>query len=208
MPRNTDHERFRNCLTACAELYRVEVSKPAADMWWLALKGYDIAAVERAFQKHVTNPDNGQFMPKPADIIRMIGGTTLDSAMTAWAVVDRAVRQVGPYASVVFDDPVIHRVIADMGGWIRLCTGTKDEKDWPFVGNEFRTRYKGSAMRDQFAYPEHLIGLAEQNGRPFGECMRLIGNPDGCTKVLKHGVTMEMLSFGPERVPAQLEHRQ
>lgn len=189
MPKGTDHERFRNCLAACAELYGKEISRVAADLWWASLKGYDMAAVERAFQKHVTNPDTGQFMPKPADIIRMIGGTTLDGAMVAWALVDRSVRTVGPYASVVFGDPVIHRVLADMGGWVRMCTGTKDEKDWPFVGNEFRTRYKGAVVRDGLVYPGRLPGLAEQNGRPAIECTVYIGDQQRALEVQRGGIS-------------------
>lgn len=196
----TVSNRFRNCLTACAELYGQPVSSAVADLWWAALRQYDIAAVERAFQKHMTNPDTGQFMPKPADIIRMIGGTTIDSAMVAWALVDRAVRSVGPYASVAFDDPVIHRVIHDMGGWIRLCTGTRDEKDWPFVGNEFRTRYKGAAMRDQLEHPAYLPGLAEQSGRPASECMRYIGDQKKALAVTQIRTTY---LAGPKKVTYQ-----
>lgn len=35
--------------------------------------------------------------------------------MVAWNKVDKAVRQVGAWTSVMFDDALIHRVISDMG---------------------------------------------------------------------------------------------
>ena len=51
-----------------------------------------------------------------ADILRMMQGTSLDSALSAWAKVDKAVRRVGTYETIVFDDEIIHRVIHDMSG--------------------------------------------------------------------------------------------
>jgi hypothetical protein len=30
--------------------------------------------------------------------------------------------QVGAYQSVVFDDPLIHLVLEDLGGWIKICS--------------------------------------------------------------------------------------
>lgn len=156
----TDRKRLAHCLLAASELYGKSVSEPVADIWWNALRGYDIGAIEGAFQRHMTNPDTGQFMPKPADIVRIVAGTSQDGAMVAWAKVDKAVRTVGSYASVVFDDALIMRVLQDMGGWIAL--GTKSGDEWPFVANEFRTRYVGYRQRGEAPdYPSRLVGIAE-----------------------------------------------
>ncbi len=57
----------------------------------------------------------------------MLGGSTQDAALAAWSKVDRAVREVGPYQSVAFDDALIHRVLFEMGGWIPLGSKTEDE---------------------------------------------------------------------------------
>jgi len=61
------------------------------------------------------------WMPKIADIVRMIDGSTQSAAATAWAKVMRAVGSVGQYQSLAFDDPVIHLAIDETGGWISLC---------------------------------------------------------------------------------------
>src|SRR5260363_262611 len=85
----------------------------------------------------------------------------------AWANVDQAVRGVGPYQSVVFEDALIHRVLAEMGGWIPL--GSKTEDEWPFVHNEFVNRYRGYRMRSETPdYPPVLIGLFEAQNRQSG----------------------------------------
>jgi hypothetical protein len=93
-----DRKRFAHCLLAASELYGKPVSESVTAIWWDALKAYDIGAVEVAFRRHFSNPDSGQFMPKPADIVRVVAGSSQDGAMVAWAKVDKAVRQVGPYA--------------------------------------------------------------------------------------------------------------
>lgn len=184
-----DRKRFALCLLAMAEIYGKQVSEAVSAVWWNALKTWDIQAVEEAFAKHTQSPDNGQFMPKPADIIRMLAGTSTDASMVAWAKVDKAIRTVGTYASVVFDDPLIHRVVHDMGGWIGL--GQKDNEEWPFIANEFRTRYQGYRSRGETPdYLPTLIGLTDahnikQGFRPTTPVM--IGDPAKAQNVLDSG---------------------
>lgn len=195
--RHEDFEDFRDGISGVYGFYGKEVSGFALDVWWNALKGFDLAAIRDAFNRHLVNPDAGQYLPKPADIMRMLGGSTQDAALRAWAKVDRAVRQVGTYADVVFDDPLIHRVLHDMGGWIGL--GMKTEDEWPFVAREFENRYRGYRMRSE--KPEHprvLIGLANAHNSKGGfklETARLIGNVDDCKRVRDSGRDMGTLTF-------------
>lgn len=162
-----DHELpdFSKTLLAVADYYGRELSENVIDLYWNGLREYDLASVKRALWAHVRNPDTGQFMPKIADVARMTQGRTDDQAAVAWSKVDQAVRRVGTYQCIVFDDPVIHRVLLDMGGWVYI--GSKDENDWPFVAKEFQNRYRGYRMRDETPeYPPVLIGLANaQNGK-------------------------------------------
>ena len=141
-----------------------EYDKPASDFavqaFWIALSRFDFDAVARAFNIHYSSPDNGKWPPKPGDIIRILEGGSGDRALLAWSKVDKAVRTVGPYESVVFDDPLIHSVIRDMGGWIKL--GDCGERDFEFRGKEFCTRYRGYAENGKVdKFPAKLIGLAE-----------------------------------------------
>lgn len=198
-----DRKRFAHCLLAASEVYGREVSPAVAEVWWSALRGYDAAAVETAFQRHMTNPDTGQFMPKPADIVRILAGTSQDGAMVAWAKVDRAMRTVGAYQSVVFDDPLAMRVLQDMGGWIALGTKTSDE--WPFVANEFRTRYVGYRQRGEIPdYPSRLPGIAEADrircGRGPGDAV-LIGDPIAAQRIVNSG--SDKPAIGIQRIPVE-----
>jgi hypothetical protein len=128
--RREDYDRFAQMLAAASDLYGKSISGGAMTLWWEALRRYDVADVERAFRAAVSNPESGQFMPKPADIIRAIDGTSGDRSLLAWGKVMDAMRAVGAYNSVAFDDPVIHAVVSDMGGWPKLCREELHRMPW------------------------------------------------------------------------------
>ena len=192
-----DFQKFREGIEGVYTFYNKEISTFALDVWWNALRAYDLSAVIESFNRHLMNPDAGMWLPKPADIVKMFGGRTQDRALMAWSKVDRAVRSVGNYESVAFDDPVIHRVIHEMGGWIGL--GQKTEDDWPFVAKEFENRYRGYAMRSETPdYPPTLIGIAEAHNSRKGlatERPRLIGNADVAAQVMRGGSAVNLIGM-------------
>lgn len=192
-----DYEEFAGMVGAITELYGRAASEFAITIWWGALRQYDLSAVRQAFDRHVRNPDSGQFAPKPADLIRMMGGTTQDSALVAWAKVDRALRVVGTYRSVAFDDALVHRVLTEMGGWTAL--GAKTEKEWPFVAKEFENRYRGYRMRNERPdYPPVLIGIAEARNSQAGfrsEEPTLIGDQVQAERVMAGGTTQPLIAM-------------
>lgn len=187
---DADRKQFASAMLAMAEYYGKPMSKSILGLWWHALQGYDIAAIEEAVHTHMRS-DQGEFMPKAAHLVKLIEGSTVDRALRAWAMVDKAVRRVGTYRSVVFDDPIIMRVIQDMGGWEKL--GAAQESEWPFIAKEFENRYRGFAA--QGVEPEHppkLAGLFEREnsheGRPV-EPPVLIGDRELAMQVLLSGST-------------------
>src|SRR5690606_37756580 len=187
--KDSDKAQFFTLIGGVYAFYRQDMSEFAGSVWWQAMQPYEFAAVADALNRHCVNPDTGQFMPKPADVVKMLQGSTQDSAMVAWSKVDKGVRQVGTYSSVVFDDPIIHRVIHDMGGWVAL--GSKDENEWPFVAKEFQTRYRGYRVRNEIPeYPKQLIGIAESHNSREGHQSQppvLIGNGEAAKRVLQGG---------------------
>lgn len=192
-----DRKPFFALIAGVYAFYDKGFSDFAGRVWWEAAKPFDLKAVSDALNRHCVNPDVGQFMPKPADVVRMLQGSTQDSALAAWSKLDRAVREVGTYRSVVFEDALIHRIVLEMGGWVSL--GAKDEKEWPFIRNEFVNRYRGYRGRSEIPeYPPVLIGLAEANNRKGGfeiEAPILIGNPDLAQRVLTGGSNTPVLAF-------------
>lgn len=72
--KDRDKQAFAQTLTAISELYGKEVSAASMRLWWNCLEHYSLAKVQQAFSAHAKDPDRGQWMPKPADIVRQIDG--------------------------------------------------------------------------------------------------------------------------------------
>jgi hypothetical protein len=188
---------FCELLGVVSEQYGKPISEGAKILYWQGLADFEFPAVQQALFRHVRNPDNGMFMPKVADIVRMLQGSTQDSALNAWAKVDKAVRQVGTGSTVVFDDPIIHRVLQDMGGWLGL--GQRSEDEWPFVAKEFENRYRGFKARGEKPdYPKTLVGIYDAHNLPNGFKATqpvLIGNRQLAEQVMLGGTDKPALEF-------------
>lgn len=197
----TPHDKpaFAHLIAMLGEYYGREISEGLIGMYWQGLEEYDIEAIRDALNRHMRNPDTGSFMPRIADITRMLHGSTQDSALRAWAKVDKAVRHVGTYQSVVFDDPLIHAVVQDMGGWVGLGSRTEDE--WPFVAREFETRYRGYRVRlASRDYPRVLIGISEAHNARTGKAIQppvLIGDQAAAQRVMAGGSSAPAVGFRP-----------
>lgn len=192
-----DFDKFKDGLIGVYSFYDKEINTFSLDLWWNALKQFDLAAIVQAFNRHVVNTESGKWLPKPADIIRMLQGSTQDSALVAWAKVDKAVRHKGTYVDVVFDDPLIHRVLHDMGGWIAL--GQKNEDEWPFVAREFENRYRGFKERNEMPeYPPILVGIANAHNSSKGlqqQPFVMIGDTSNCHRVMNGGTDKPLVGF-------------
>lgn len=196
--RDEEIKPFTNSLTAAMEVYDKRVTSMTIQIWWESLSQFELNAVLNALSRHVKNPDSGQFAPKPADIIRLIEGGTVDRGMQAWSKLDKAIRTVGPYQSVVFDDPVIHKVISEMGGWIKF--GEITEEEYPFTRNEFVKRYRGVLESQHIEYPEKLIGIAEHSNAEAGRKIApplLIGDTEKAKLVYEGGSGRNTLQISP-----------
>ncbi|WBA13874.1 DUF6475 domain-containing protein [Salinivibrio proteolyticus] len=185
---NNDRKQFATELTDVLAVYGREASKGVLRVYWEALKHYDLSAVTEALSRHTQNPDNGQFAPKPADLIKLMGGTSNDRALIAWAKVSRAIGAVGGHSSIVFDDALIHAVIHDMGGWPAICR--YPESELKFVAREFENRYRTYLFHRPQNYPPKLVGIAEmgnvQAGFPIDPPLT-VGKTDACRLVFKGG---------------------
>jgi hypothetical protein len=189
-----EKRRFASLMTALADYYEKSLSKGVIALYWDGLRQYDYEAIEKAAWAHTQLPDEaGRWMPKVSDLNKMLAGRTSDQGQIAWSKVDWTVRTVGPYADVAFDDPLIHRVIQEMGGWVHLCG--KDEKEWPFTAKEFITRYQSYKMTGET--PEHapyLTGIASSQNQSAGHVnkleVRLIGNAKKAREVIKGAETL------------------
>lgn len=186
-----DHEKFLEVLGGVHDFYGKDLSEFAVSVWKLACESFDAEQVTKALSAHLMDPERGQFMPKPADIVRHLQGTNTDRSLIAWGKTLDALQRVGAYTSVCFDDGLIHAVIEDMGGWVKLCRSNTDELG--YLQNRFCTTYKAYAGRGDVAYPALLAGEHDQQNSLRGfkaSPPALIGNPDRAKRVHLMGSNM------------------
>jgi len=198
---DSDKHKFAAAMTGLSEYYQKPMSKFVMRIYWEGLREFDFEAVERAIMAHINSSDeSGKWMPKVADLKQYLVGNSVDAASTAWAKVYSALRFRGTGDSVVFDDPIIHRVISDLGGWQSLGTKTEDEVKW--IGKAFETQYKGWRMRGESPdYPRKLIGSYEAYNGVKGFVVAdpyLIGDVEKAKAVLVGG--SDTCSFGMSRL--------
>lgn len=185
-----DMVAFTHALTNALALQRKSCSAEDVVFWFKALASYDLTDVCRAITDHVRDPDEGKYPIKPADVIRRIDGSGDARALRGWSLVERAMRSIGPWQSVAFDDPCIHAVIVDMGGWSHLCE-TRDQ-DLPFVRQEFVRRYRAALIHPPALeeVPRALPGLGSATASP-----RLVGDPNRALAVWRSGASAPQKSF-------------
>ncbi len=184
-----EKHKFLDVLQGVHDFYGKDMSKFAVTVWAMACETFDVQQVSKALSAHLMDPERGQFMPKPADIVRQLQGTNTDRSLVAWGKVLDATQRVGAYASVVFDDGLIHSAISDMGGWMQLCRSKTD--DLPFLQKRFCDGYKAYANRGDVVYPSVLLGEHELANNAKGYTSAppvLIGNPQKAEKVRLLGV--------------------
>jgi hypothetical protein len=190
-----DFDRFTMALTGAAEVYGKPLSELAIRLYWQTLARYEIEQIEHAVQAHMISPDGGQFMPKPADLVRIIDGGGQGRAATAWDHVATAGRLVGGYESVAFDDPIIHAVLTDMGGLASLNDTLQDPRvpgsNYPFMARDFQTRYRAYLERGApVRAPSKLIGRFDIANLPRGypeQAPLLVGDPEKAKRLMESG---------------------
>lgn len=188
--KQTDHEAFAALLGDAMAFYRQNVSNFAMGVWWQACEAFSLEQVTKALSAHAMDPERGQFPPKPADIVRVLQGTRTDRSLVAWGKVLDAMQRVGAYASVVFDEGVIHAVVEDLGGWPAICRG--ELKDLPHVERRFCESYRAYAARGDVAFPAMLPGAHQSDnalkGTPSAPPV-LIGDPKRAKEALRVGLS-------------------
>lgn len=106
--------------------------------------------------------------------------------------IKKAMNSVGTYATVAFDDPTIHLVIRDFGGWIKL--GMTDMEEFEnLLKWDLPRLYKAYATRKNADIPLMLEGKADD------KTVKYIGNEEKAKRwILSYQQKIERLENKPE----------
>lgn len=157
-----DRKRFLAELLAVHGLFDKALTEIQMRLWCDTLAGEETEVVCRALQAHVADTDRGQFCPKPADLLRLIRGTSNDVALVAWQDVLSQARSVGRNG-VPRLTGAQRAALDGIGGWTRLCNS--DESEHGFIQREFLANYGAAVSVDraaQMAAPPDVARLAEE----------------------------------------------
>lgn len=166
-------DKVKNVITSSLLMMRelYPSSRPISDVTigaWMAtdLRLFDPESVSRAFACWINAGDSR--MPTPVEILKILRGSEEDLALAALIKVEKAMSRHGSYATVVFDDPIIHAVIDELGGWIKCCHVTEKELTW--WEKDFRERYRHHLRRGiPLDVSPKLLGILDETNLPHGE---------------------------------------
>lgn len=189
-----NEQQIRMLVAHVFSFYGKEASKFIADAFYFALSKFDAARVEKVALEHISDPQKGQFMPRPADLIARLEGTSTDRATVAWLKAREAASDVGAYSSVEFDDPLIAGVIDAMGGWPKFCR--LEQKDISYAGHEFGKHYEALArVGAGVEHPKFLRGecdsadVYQKFGLPAPDAVRITTGTTGLKNPVAIGHT-------------------
>lgn len=135
-------------------------------------------------------------LPMPADIRKYCLETReedLDIRVAAARnKIKKAMNSIGTYVTVAFDDPIIHLVIRDFGGWIKL--GMTDMEEFEnLLKWDLSRLYKAYATRKNADIPLMLEGKADD------KTVKYIGNEEKAKRwILSYIQKVERLENKPE----------
>lgn len=160
-----NRERLYLLMAMLAEEYTPGklVSDLKGELWFEELKQYTIEKIEQSIKKIIRTRTLSTY-PKVSEIIREIEGSSEDKSLTAWLKVKESIARVGAYQSVQFDDPVIHSVINDLGGWPKVCEVLEDDLKW--MQKDFERIYQLCSKQQN--HPQKAIGISETDNGGHG----------------------------------------
>lgn len=135
-------------------------------------------------------------LPMPADIRKYCLETREEDldirVATARNKIKKAMNSIGTYVTVAFDDPIIHLVIRDFGGWIKL--GMTDMEEFEnLLKWDLPRLYKAYATRKNADISLMLEGKADD------KTVKYIGNEEKAKRwILSYQQKVERLENKPE----------
>ena len=186
-----------------SDYYKETLSEGDINLWLRDLSPFSFDDILSAFGKWRQSSDR---MPKISNIVEIIRGSEEDLALAALIKVESAMSRYGSYATVVFDDPIIHAVIPELGGWVRTCRLSENEFTW--WKKDFRERYQHHLRYGTLTnLPPKLLGIFDEKNLLFGEKPqkpKVVGNYEKAIGWVSKLSNPESLSWLKKNAPEKI----
>jgi hypothetical protein len=192
-----------------AEAYGLPISEARQQIYVEALMDLDPAKVKAGVGYIIKTRTFAGNLPTVAEIREAVqnSGKPMESrAAIAWDKALYALHHIGTYESVAFDDPIIHHIIVQWGGWTEFGDWNADQTHWK--RKDFIALYEAYARSGTLPDPnQHLIGLTEYENAKRGflekvpQPYRITGNAPGAFIATRQDKPVQ-ITHGPRRLEA------
>ncbi len=159
----------------------------------LSSKGFTFDQIKAGIALYCTNPRNS-YGPSASALIAELEGDPENAAMLVWPEVERLIHG-GVHNRVIFDDPIIHQVIQDMGGFKTL--GMIPTIDMKWTKKEFIAQYVSIKQSGRSNFPASLRLAISLTRHPDFQIM-YIGDKEKCLMIEQQGEVDGQLALASE----------
>lgn len=156
----SDREGFYKSLIALSHVFDKKISTEMSELYFDALKDMSVEDIAKACNILVRSV---KFFPKPLEFRESMAINTDDLAAIAYGKFYKGMMRAHPGRTLIFDDPIIHAVIENIGGWNEeLYNKWSSIKDEVWLRKQFESLYQTYAkcgVPDNT--PERLVGDCE-----------------------------------------------
>lgn len=161
-----DLEAFQEIMTALNEVYG-DPNKPVNDikmrLYFKALEPLSIEELNKAVGV-LLRTKTFRVLPTPGEILEAAHGGVDDRAAIAF---ESVINNANYYASVIFEDGTIGKVIEAMGGWDAVNEWKEDDRKWNRA--EFIKLYKIYDARGPWPVKKFIGAIEAHNRQRFPE---------------------------------------
>jgi len=155
---------FSGLMMSMGEVFDKQISRAVLEIYYDIFKDYPYEQLKHSFHS-VIKTHQYNTLPKPADILEYLEGSSEDKSMIAWIKAKEAVVKGGYPQTIIFNDPIISHCLNNLGGWQNFCSAPVVEL--PFIEKRFRELYKLFQKRG-VKEPVKLTGFIEQMNGEMG----------------------------------------
>jgi hypothetical protein len=129
------------------------------EIYWAAFKNWELEDFKKACNIVMQTRVVYASLPKIPEITQALYGKEEDRAALAYQLLVKAMRDIGPWHTVIFEDGAIGRAVQVLGGWEAVNEWSIDE--WKFRRKDFESLYLAN-LRAGNTKPVRLDGAFDR----------------------------------------------
>lgn len=158
-------KEFYSVIKIMSEYYGTKLSLALSEIYWQVFQNWSFEDFKHACNI-IMQTRNYPSFPKISEITEALHGKPEDQAAIAYQTLIEAIKRIGPWDSVIFEDGAIGMAVEALGGWeyINQWSWT----DWIYRKKDFEELYLAN-LRSGNTKPKKLYGAFERINGEIGQ---------------------------------------